>query len=84
MKINDIVLDSTTKDYVRITNGIPIKDAVGKETRDLEPTEGLVLRHVLGDGLFWAYISIAGYRLHETRVTLGEWDAEMAKTQGGV
>ncbi len=84
MKINDIVLDSTTKDYVLITNGIPIKDAEGKETRDLEPTEGIVLRHVLGDGLYWAYISVAGHRRHESRNTRAEWDAEMAKTRGRI
>ena len=83
MKINDIVLDSTTKDYVLITNGIPLV-VDGKETRDLRPTEGIVLRHVLEDGLFWAYISIDGHRLSETRVTHAEWDAEFSKAKGRI
>ena len=84
MRAGDIVFDSTAKDYVKITNGIPIVGDDGKETRDLEPTEGVVIRHVLGDGLFWTYISIAGHRLSVTRVTEEEWKTEMAKTKGRV
>lgn len=82
-RINDIVLDTTTKDYVLITNGIPVV-VDGKETRDIMPTEGIVIRSCLGDGLFWAYITIQGHRLHPTRVAREEWDETFKTTQGRI
>jgi hypothetical protein len=83
-EINEIVRDSTTKDYVIVTNGIPIKDADGIETRKMKPTEGVVIRSCLSDGLFWAYISIEGHNLSPCRVTREEWDNAIAATKGRI
>lgn len=81
---NEIVLDMTTKDYVKVTNGIPVKDEQGRESRALQPTEGIIFRHIPGDGLYWSYISIEGHKLSVARVTEGEWLATMETTKGRI
>jgi len=86
-EINEIVLDQTTKDYVLVTNGVPVKDEQGRETRKMRHDaylEGIVIRSVVNDGLYWSYISIQGHSLSPTRVTRAEWDEAMSKTQGRI
>jgi len=86
-EINEIVLDQTTKDYVLVTNGVPVKDEQGRETRKMRHNaylEGIVIRSVVNDGLYWSYISIQDHSLSPTRVTRAEWDEAMSKTQGRI
>jgi hypothetical protein len=83
-KTNEIVLDMTTKDYIKVTNGIPVKDDQGRETRALHPTEGIVFRHIPGEGLYWSYISIEGHRLSPCRVTETEWAETLTQTKGRI
>lgn len=86
-EINEIVLDQTTKDYVLVTNGVPVLDEQGRETRKLRNDaylEGIVIRSVLSDGLYWSYISLQGHSLCPTRVTRDEWQEAMGKTQGRI
>lgn len=86
-EINEIVLDQTTKDYVLVTNGVPLKDAQGRETRRMTPgafMEGIVIRSCLGDGLFWSYISLQGHSLSPCRVTRDEWQEAINQTKGRI
>lgn len=44
MRTNEIVFDLVAKEFVIVSNGIPVKDKDGYETLDLIPTEGMALR----------------------------------------
>lgn len=53
-KINQFVYDSENKEFLKITNGIPIQenDSLGISGREVIPTEGIALRVVsVIDGL---------------------------------
>jgi hypothetical protein len=59
--INDWILSLKTKDYVKITNGIPIDET--DRSKGIKPTEGVVLRVIGLDSdnvpvLAWSYIVI--------------------------
>lgn len=47
-KINEIVFDAENKEYVKISNGIPVEenDALGINEREVTPTEAIALRVV--------------------------------------
>ena len=84
-EINEIVFDSTAKQYAMITNGVPLKDERGRETRKMDPEkylEAVVIRSCLGDGLFWTYVSVQGHSLSPTRVTREEWSTSISATKG--
>lgn len=84
---NEIVYDSTSKQYALITNGVPMLDEQGRETRKMNPEkylEGIVIRSCLGDGLFWTYVSLTSHSLSPTRISREEWDKAIRETKGRI